>query len=182
MATAPVQNFVGQIEAFVRRAEQLGKYRAWNAAALSSAIQNLKKQLKESEPRDAEYVKQHLDEILARSTEHSAGSIQTYISRTRRVINDFEKHGSSDKTILAWKPKAPLVLRKRTSVSTPNQATSPGVEPLQLQEEPTAKGHRLELGLAEGRRAVILVPLGLTRQEAALICNLINSLTTRGDS
>src|SRR5438552_218483 len=88
------------LNGFIDRAEKLGKYPANSAGALRSTVKLVGSLLTDEEPSTLDYLREHIEEIVARSTQHSAQSIHTYIGRAKRVMEDFQAYGSAPSTIL----------------------------------------------------------------------------------
>lgn len=112
---------INQLEEFIKRAEKLGKYPSNTAIGMLTALKIVADRLTDGEPSDMDYIDGHLEEIFHRQINRlnlSSASIQTYISRVRRIIGDFKKYGQDTKTFHAWKPKK--VQRAVRDKSTPS--------------------------------------------------------------
>lgn len=114
---------IGQLEEFVKKAEKLGKYPGNTAAGMLSTLKIVADGLIDDEPTDMDYITEHLEEIFHRQLNRlnlSPTSLQTYIARVRRIINDFKTYGQNTKAFHAWKPK--LVRRVLKSRNTSLQS------------------------------------------------------------
>jgi hypothetical protein len=116
---------IQSLDAFVQRAEKLGKYRPGTAAGLRAALQALKAGLTTEEPDTEGYIQDRYEEILHRQVERAElapNTLQTYLQRVGRVVQEFQLYGKNPKAMLAWTPKKVERTRRYSPASSSKQA------------------------------------------------------------
>jgi hypothetical protein len=166
-------NVLDTLQVFVDRAEKMGKYPANSANALKSTIKLASGLLTDEEPRTLEYFRDHADEIFTRSTGHSAPSIQAYIGRVKRLVEDYQVYGAPASAMLNWKT-TPRPAAKRPRRDGAGPAGEEAVDELRLPAAPNA--NVLSLALRENVKARLELPSDMTGEEADRICALVKSL------
>lgn len=164
------------LSAFVDRAEKMGKYPANSAGALKSTVKLASSLISDEEPRTLEYLREHADEIFARSTAHSGPSIQSYIGRMKRLIEDYQSYGSPQSAMLNWKPNQRSFVKK----ARPANKTEATSEEAPLIGSSATNTNVLSLALRENVKVRLDLPPDLTSDEADRICALIKSLAGFG--
>jgi len=107
---------IERLREFIKKAEKLGKYPRNSATTMVAALNVVEAGLVDDEPDTPEYLTEHLEEIFNRQLQRlnlSEGSLQAYMTRVRRVVNDFQTYGQDPKMLLAWRPK---IVQRSTKV------------------------------------------------------------------
>lgn len=163
------------LQAFVERAEKMGKYPPNSAGVLKSTIKTAASLITDEEPREIGYLRDHAAEIFARSTTHSSASMQSYIGRLKRLIEDFESYGSPPSAMLNWKT-VPRVATRRPRRGGANQSSGEVV--VGSADPVVANTNVLSLALREGVKVRLELPPDLSSEEAERICALVKSLAS----
>jgi hypothetical protein len=124
---------IERLREFLSKTEKLGKYPRNTAVAMQSALRVVEEGLLPEEPDSPDYLVEHLEEIFNRQLkklELSEGSLQAYIGRVRRVINDYQRYGLDPKALLAWKPKIKQRASKGRNGSSQAEEPTPAILPL----------------------------------------------------
>lgn len=171
-------NTFDALQTFIDRAEKMGKYPANSAGALKSTLKIASSLISDEEPRTLDYLREHADEIFARSTAHSGQSIQAYISRMKRLLEDFQAYGTPQSAMLGWKTAPRNISKKPRAV---NKAESEGEgEEEAPRSQAASNTNVLSLALRENVKVRLDLPPDLTSEEADRICALIKSLAGFG--
>lgn len=170
-------NTFDALQTFIDRAEKMGKYPANSAGALKSTIKIASSLISDEEPRTLEYLRDHADEIFARSSAHSGPSIQSYIGRMKRLIEDYQTYGSPPSAMLNWKTTPRIISRKPRAANKPEPEGEDEEAP---RSAGTSNTNVLSLALRENVKVRLDLPPDLTAEEAERICTLIKSLAGFG--
>lgn len=99
---------MAQLKDFLKKAQKLGKYPVNTAKSMIRPLHIVERGLSDEEPSDLDYIAEHLEEIFHRQINVlnlSQESLEVYVTRLRRLFNDFKTHGSDTKAFHAWKGK-----------------------------------------------------------------------------
>lgn len=99
---------ITKIRDFIEHARKLGKYPRNTAVGALTAVRIVEQGVLPNEPDDLHYISEHLEEIYHRQMDKlslSSASLETYIGRVKKVLSDYQQHGSDPKAMLAWKPR-----------------------------------------------------------------------------
>ncbi len=124
--TSRTQPTIKAVRDFLDKAQKLGKYPRNTGAAMTAALRVVEEGLTDDEPQSLEYLLDHIEEIFHRQLQRlklTGGSLQTYISRVRRLLTDFQKYGQDSKAMLAWKPK--IIQRTSRDRNGPTSSEGP---------------------------------------------------------
>jgi hypothetical protein len=171
---------IERLKEFLSKAEKLGKYPRNTAVAMQSALRVVEEGLLPEEPGSPEYLIEHLEEIFNRQLqklELTEGSLQAYIGRVRRVINDYQKYGLDPKALLAWKPKIIQRALKGRNGSLQAEESVLGMPPLSSQLAPGSNKAALKTLLWSLRADLsiqIQLPVDLNKKDVERLKKLLD--------
>ena len=121
---------INEVVEFVTKAGKLSKYPANSANAIVSAIRTAEKGLTQDEPVTIDYFVEHLAELFGRQPDLalSQESVNVYMTRIKRGINDFKEYGTSPGAIYKWTPKERKVKMIREKNGTEKNSQNNGYE------------------------------------------------------
>ncbi|MCC7525537.1 MAG: hypothetical protein IT250_11990 [Chitinophagaceae bacterium] len=92
------------LKAFIEKAVKLGKYPANTASGYLAALKTVERAFLTEEPKTIEYLLSHLEELFVRQSDLqlSPQSVPVYISRIKKVCNDFNTYGTDATAIYRW--------------------------------------------------------------------------------
>lgn len=170
---------INRLEKFINDAEKFGKYPSNTAGALLSALNIVTNGLTNDEPSDLEYIAEHVEDIFHRQVNKlnlSPKSMQTYMSRVRKIIRDFKTYGQDSKAMHAWKPKRISISRTAPATGQPEDSgnsTSSGVVAI-VSGTKTTGLKTLLWSLSRGRFMQIQLPMDLDTNDVERIKKLLD--------
>lgn len=170
---------------FIDIAENSRKYPPATAKALRSALNKIEPELKDGERASIDRFLENIDAIFdtffsKNPTKMTAGSVETYKSRIRKVISEYKKYGLSSSDLSNWIPKVgnrKKVLKNISSVENKMNATS-DFEQAQLHGvESSISSFRWELPVLQGKdKVVLIIPTNTSVEELAFVRSYIELL------
>lgn len=166
------------IREFVEAATRSRKYPENTARAIRVALKLFEAELKDDEKTSIEMFQKNLDQIYQavfekNKTKYSAGSLNTYRKRVSKVLGDYFTYGTDPAKLNSWSP----TLRKTTPGVAKDEAVKTK-KTTKIEEDPGNgegyTGARLDWPLANGRKAVLILPADLTISEAKIIQSLVS--------
>lgn len=162
---------------FVDRAVKGRKYPESTAIGLRSALKLYEVELNEEERESLDKFKANFEQISAsviqkNRKKYSDSSLLTYKSRVVKVLNEYQKYGTSPQKMVAWAPSRRTRTKKHAAVAeatTPAQVGS-DIDPGAIE----AGAQRIELPLRAGAKVVVLLPSEVTGGDIKKIKTLLD--------
>lgn len=158
-------NAIDKLTEFINRAEKDRKYPSNTAVAFKRPLLLIASELTDEEKNSLEILESHIDQIFNTiyhrgNSNLSAGSLEEYKRRMRKVISDYKSYGSDPSKMAAW--NRPFKTRKIKEKS--------GNQSKYLASDVASSGDltRFELPLTSGR-AVIFTPPNLKKSDVSKI-------------
>ena len=163
---------------FIDRAVKDRKYALNTANGHKAALKLFEKELNAEEKGSLGSIEENIDPIYQNACRNnsniSSESLDTYRVRFLKVIKDYKKYGADPTRMKDWKPRiwASKPLSEKKDFSDKNEDTSLST----LSDTINSPVHKVELTLRPGKRFIVSVPNDITKNEAEILTNLINSL------
>jgi len=170
------------LKEFIDSAQRSRKYPDNTAAALRVALRLFESELNDEEKTSVEKLRDNLDSIYhsvyeKNKTKYSAGSLDAYRKRVSKLIKDYLNYGTDPAKMNSWSPpvRRPSVSRRSRSTNAPGTNKQEKDESSdELATVATPGTTRIDWPLSgEGRKAVLVLPLDLSKDEAETIKKLI---------
>ncbi|OHA65496.1 MAG: hypothetical protein A2672_00480 [Candidatus Wildermuthbacteria bacterium RIFCSPHIGHO2_01_FULL_49_22b] len=177
-------NDITSLYEFVDSAQKSRKYPPSTAHSYKVALRLFDEQLNAEEKKSVELFKENLDQLAQlvftkNKTRLSAGSLAAYKWRVNKLISDYEKYGTDPAKMNSWSRKIvtrmPKIKTEQNVKQQPNEV-SPD-DNFSIQQ--TGNLHKFELALRADKsvKFVVVVPNDITKQEAATITSILNSVS-----
>ncbi len=171
---------------FVQKATKLGKYNANTGTGILNAIRTAEKGLSSEEPKDVDYLLDHLEELFFRQKDLglSPQSQGVYFARIKRAVEDFKKFGTDARSIYSWSPK--MRVKKANNKRTISEKNEDETENAEMQPKSTGRsdevikeinGVKLNVVTWRLRPGVLIkieLPEDLTQQDVDKIKKLLD--------
>ncbi len=170
---------------FISTAAKQRKYPENTANGHRAALRVFEKALKPEEKDSLDVLEKNAEAIYRdvinnNKDKFSLGSLSTYKIRFMRVINDYKKYGIDPSKMQNWNPKLRKVVKshptKEDMVDNDYDTTNADAS-----KDVNSPVHKIDLTLRPGKRFIISIPTDITKSEAEIIKNLINSLVANKD-
>ena len=160
---------------FINLAEKNRKYPANTAHGRRAALKLFETVLHLDEMESLDLIQERMKEIYLSligryKDKFSIKSLNTYKGRFLKVIQDYKRYGTNPEIMANWEVK----LRKNKDKI---ENTDKDIKPSSI-SFPIHRGvYKIRLSLADERECAIEIPPKLTKEDAAIITKIINSLT-----
>lgn len=165
------------------------KYTQSVANNLKSTLKIFGKELNEQELGSMSMIEDNIEEIFrsvaTANKDKSMGSLNTYKTRLLRVINDYKRYGANPAKIQSWQT------RQKQSTGVFNQQDKkdkhlslPKHSPVEYcaclpagrENSHNANCHKIDLALANGSHATLIIPTNISQKEISTLKSLLDSL------
>ena len=165
---------------FIDAAQRSRKYPENTAMALKSALRLFETELNEEEKGSVDVLKKNLERIYQavfdkNKTKYSSGSLDTYRKRISKLLNDYMNYGTDPAKMNNWSPPIKKVTSTKRGQQKKDKPMSDSERRNGVPNEnhPDTPGARLDWPLANGRKAILILPHDLTFDEAEIIKQLV---------
>jgi len=179
-------NQIQNLTEFIQKAIKLGKYNTNTGVGLINAVKTAEKGLSSEEPKDIDYLVEHMEELFIRQKDItlSPQSQAVYFTRIRTAVKDFKKYGVDARSIYSWSPK--IRIRKANTKQTISEKVDEVSEVEETKFIPQHKSDEIirEINgvklnvvtwrLRPGLMVKIELPEDLTRQDVEKIKKLLD--------
>jgi uncharacterized ferritin-like protein (DUF455 family) len=104
--------------------------------------------------------------------------VETYKSRVKKAISDFQRYGLNPTGMNSWNPK--ITVRKKKNDQSKIQELTPENVDQNIEKDEVElssnKTTKFELPLRENTKAIILLPTDITKKEIAILRKYIDFL------
>lgn len=158
---------------FIDAAQKSRKYLPGTANNLRRSIKILESSLNEQEKGSLDLVSEHIDQIFYEYYQQnqasvSASSVETYKSRVKKAIRDYQKYGLDPSKMVSWNPKISIkskrVEPKNNEMVDAQHATNEHA----FDKDLFPNMLRTEIPLTSDLFAILLVPKPLSKSKEHL--------------
>ncbi len=186
LATVGNTRMLGELLEFVKTAERNGNYPPNTAGGMKAAVKMVSTVLTDQEAATLDTFRDHLDQIFTRvfnkhKNKVSPVSLQTYKTRIRTLVSDYEKYGSNSSALASWNRKtrngsSKLTRKGSTKTEQPEETAS-------IVGTTTQAGssmNKLEVVLGPSEKAVLWIPATLSQDGVLKIKKLLDAFVVSG--
>lgn len=181
-------NVVGILLNFVSAAEKSRKYLKSTAYNIKSALKLIEPTLTDEEKTSLDLIEKNINQIFhsyyqKNQTELSAGSLETYKSRVKKVIEEYKKHGTNPSAMANWNPTLKTRKHQLNRIKNSSETTPKEIEPVQstpLNQKPLNYENmdKFELNVRDNAKILILTPTDINKSEVKKMRGYIDYLDT----